>query len=133
MRGFPPELIYLLIFAAIFLFQFLMKLAARQSAPEAPPEVRPPQPRYSTAPDSRSLEQTEAIPWSSSHLSAQEFGRRSETVPAIRPRRQRRFSRQALFATRQDVQKAVVIATVLGPCRALEPPAGEQPAERTRG
>lgn len=132
MRGFPPELIYFLIFAAIFLFQYLKKLAARQAAKEASPEVRPPRVTYPTSFDSSGLEQTAPVAWSASHLSANDFGRRPAAPAVVGQRRPRRFSRQSLFATRQDVQNAVVIATILGPCRALESPGSEGSTERAR-
>jgi hypothetical protein len=34
----------------------------------------------------------------------------------------RRWSRQALFRTKRDVRRVVVAMTVLGPCRAYDPP-----------
>jgi hypothetical protein len=36
-------------------------------------------------------------------------------------RSKQRFSRQSLMGTRRDVQNAIVIATIVGPCRAFEP------------
>jgi hypothetical protein len=131
MRGFPPELIYFLIFIAIFLFQFLKKIAARQAEQEAPPEVvRPPRVSY---PPSFELPDVERAPpgaWSASPVSATEFGRRPAAPVVARQRRHRRYSRQALFGTPQDVQRAIVIATILGPCRALEPPGSDALAKR---
>jgi hypothetical protein len=133
MRGFPPELIYFLIFIAIFLFQFLKKMAARQAEQEAPPEVvRPPRVAYPTSFEFPDVPEAAPATWSAPPpVSATDFGRRRPAVPVVaRPRRQRRYSRQALFGTPQDVRKAVVIATILGPCRALEPPGSDAPAKR---
>ncbi|MDP1717671.1 MAG: hypothetical protein Q8L40_06310, partial [Burkholderiales bacterium] len=50
------------------------------------------------------------------------FGRSgapSAAIAAAHP--ERRFSRRSLMRTRRDVQNAIVIATILGPCRAFEP------------
>ena len=134
MREFPLELIYFLFFIAIFLFQWLRKqLATRQVEKEAPAEAVGPQ--SSPASFNTSLEQTAPAPWSASSISASDFGRRPPApapVP-VRTRQSRRFSRQSLFGTPQDVEKAVVLATILGPCRALDPAASEPRTERARG
>jgi hypothetical protein len=126
MRGFPPELVYFLIFAAIFLFQYLMK-AARRGANEAEQEMNPPRAPYPTTFESSTLEEIPTT-WSAPRVIANDFGRRPAAPAVVRRRPRRRFSRQALFGTRRDVQNAVVIAAILGPCRALEPP-GEAPAQ----
>jgi len=42
-------------------------------------------------------------------------------VPAPARRTARRFSRRALMGNRRAVQDAVVIAAILGPCRAYQP------------
>jgi hypothetical protein len=34
----------------------------------------------------------------------------------------RRWSRQALFRTKRDVRRTIVAITILGPCRAYDPP-----------
>jgi len=44
----------------------------------------------------------------------------SAPVPA--PARPRRHAAHELFASQQDLRRAVIAMTVLGPCRALEPP-----------
>jgi hypothetical protein len=124
MRSFPPELIYFLIFAAIFLFQYLMKLAARQSAQQG----RQPETGVPELPFPSSYEVARVEPaWPGPRAPGDDFGRRPEQRVAVRQRPRRRFSRQSLFGTRRDVQNAVVIATILGPCRALEP-SGETPS-----
>lgn len=133
MRSFPPELIYFLFFLAIFLFQYLTKKRRADQAEEpAPPEVRPAPVSYPVAYESSRREAPAPVAWSASPLSATEFGRRPEAAAPVRPRRRRRYSRQSLFGTPQDVRTAVVIATILGPCRALEPPGGEASSERDR-
>ena len=138
MREFPPELIYFLIFIALFLFQHLRKWLTRQVEKGAPAEAAPPEPEAYPASFDLPIEQTAPAAWSASPISANDFGRRPPApAPApVPPRRPRRFSRQSLFGTPQDVRKGVVIATILGPCRALEPsgsePGTEPPRESTR-
>jgi len=121
MRDFPPELIYFLIFIALFLFQHLRKWLTRQAEKRVPAEAVPPEPESYPDPLDLSLEKIAPAEWSASPISAVDFGRRPPAPAPVQPRRPRRFSRQALFGTPQDVRKAVVIATILGPCRALEP------------
>ena len=109
MNSFPAELIYGLVFAAILLFQYLMKrFGPQEQLPEIPED----------------LMETET-PTASSVFSgdASHFGRtgtsRASASPPTPPRR--RFSRRSLMGTRRDMQNAIVIAAILGPCRAFEP------------
>ena len=50
---------------------------------------------------------------------------RAQTVPpapiAATPARSR-WSRKALFRTKRDVRRTIVAMTILGPCRAYDPP-----------
>lgn len=135
MRTFPAELIFFLVFIAIFLFQYLRKAVARQAESEAAAEVTaPPRVSHPASFDARSLERTEPAAWSATPTSATDFGRRPPAPPAARPGRPR-FSRQTLFSSRHDVQKAIVIATIMGPCRAQDPPgriAGHPAADASR-
>jgi len=112
MKGLPEELIYVLIFGAILLFQYVMKRFGPQQQPQSPQDE----------PDPEFPEQEQAAPEVSpvSAASDTRFGRSAPpgASPALP---QRRFSRKALMANRRDVQNAIVIATILGPCRAYEP------------
>lgn len=112
MNSFPTELIYVLVFGVIVLLQYLMKRIGPQQQQESEQDEPDPEfpqqeqanseiPPVSTAPDTR-------------------FGRSAPPVdsPALP---QRRFSRQSLMGNRRAVQNAIVIATILGPCRAHEP------------
>ncbi|MGH7794258.1 MAG: hypothetical protein ACREQ2_05070 [Candidatus Binatia bacterium] len=49
--------------------------------------------------------------------------RAQETPPtiAVQPSRSRRF-RQTLFRNKRDVRRTIVAMTILGPCRAYDPP-----------
>jgi len=116
MKGLPDELIYVLVFAAILLFQYLMKRFGPQ------PQQQPQSPQDEPDPELPAPEQ--AAPQVSPVATASDirFGRSEApgASPALPERRLRRFSRRALMETRRDVQNAIVIATILGPCRAFE-------------
>ena len=112
MDRFPQELIYGLIFAAILLYQYLMKRFAPREQPQFPQD-----------------EQLEQIPEEAketpaafrvSGVAAGHFGRTGAPSASL-PLARRRFSRRSLLGTRREVQNAIVIATILGPCRAYEP------------
>lgn len=107
MSSLPPELVYVLVFAAILLFQYLIKRYAPQ-----PEEVSP-------RPDALEEEtQESADALAEAPASGVAFGRYARGE-ASRPGR--RYSRRRLMGTRRAVQDAIVIATILGPCRAFEP------------
>ena len=112
MKGLPEELIYVLIFGAILLFPYLMKRFGPQQPPQSPQDEPVPE----------IPEQEQATPETSPVSTASDirFGR-SEVPSAFPPLPRRRFSRSALMGNRRDVQNAIVIATILGPCRAYEP------------
>ena len=112
MNSFPTELIYVLVFGAILLFQYVMKRFGPQQQPQFPQDEPVPE----------IPEQEQATPETSSVSTASDirFGR-SGSPSASTTLPQRRFSRKSLMANRRDVQNAIVIATILGPCRAFEP------------
>ncbi|MDP2811652.1 MAG: hypothetical protein Q8O34_16050 [Rhodocyclaceae bacterium] len=112
MKNFPAELLYVLMFVAIVLFQYLMKRFGPQQREDAVPQERLPQ-------FPEEVKETPAAP-SVSSVASGDFGRAEapDAAPAL-PRR--RFSRASLMGTRRQAQNAVVIATILGPCRAFEP------------
>jgi hypothetical protein len=123
MRGLPPELIYVLIFIGVVLVQYLMKRRASHEPHESSQDPDVAQPPYERPPDLARLERATPMDWSPSRGSVEPLGR-PEASAALSPRPRRRFSKQSLMGTRRDVQNAVVIATIIGPCRALEPPGG---------
>jgi len=112
MKGLPEELIYVLIFGAILLFQYLMKRFGPQQQQQSPQEE--------PVPEIPEQEQATLKTSSVSTASDIRFGR-SGSPSASTTLPQRRFSRKALMANRRDVQNAIVIATIMGPCRAYEP------------
>jgi hypothetical protein len=124
MQGLPTELLYLLIFGAVLLFNFFTQRAARRRQAEAQQQQEEAQ--DDPAPD-------EPIPdfWGRAPGSLETFPvPATPAEPIHRPalpidsavRRRKRFSKASLFGTKRDVQNAVVIATILGPCRGSEPP-----------
>ncbi|MBI2292833.1 MAG: hypothetical protein HYU73_21450 [Betaproteobacteria bacterium] len=128
MKNIPEELIYVLIFGAILLFQYLMKRFGPQQQPDEAPQEAP-LPQEKPAAQEEFLPdlwgRAPAVPAVSPVAAASDirFGRSeapgaTDTLPG---RRSRRFSRSALMGNRREVQNAIVIATILGPCRAYEP------------
>ena len=112
MHGFPTELIYVLIFAAILLFQYMMKRLGQQEPQESAQDERLPQ-----IPEE--VKETPAAS-SVSRASVDQLGR--PEAQGVSPRlTRRRYSRRLLMGTRREVQNAIVIATIVGPCRAFEP------------
>ena len=111
MNGLPAELIYVLVFAAIVLFQYLIKRFGPQEQPQSPPDEPVPE----IPGQEQAIPETSAV----STVSDIRFGRSgAPSVSTALPRR--RFARRSLLGTRRDVQNAIVIATILGPCRAFE-------------
>ena len=105
----PDELIYGLIFGVILLVQYLMKRFGPQPpAPQNEPVAEIPEQAAATP---------EISPLSTG--SDIRFGR-SGSPSASPALARRRFSRRSLMGTKRDLQSAIVIATILGPCRAFE-------------
>jgi hypothetical protein len=117
MDRFPTELIYVLIFAAIVLFQYLVKRFA--------PQEHEQEQQQESAQDEQAAQYEEEarpvqMPFPVVDVATSHFGRSAAPVVSPAPSR-RRFSRSSLMGTRRKVQDAIVIATILGPCRAFEP------------
>ena len=111
MKGLPEELIYVLMIGAVLLVQYLMKRFGPQ--PEPPPIPQ-------DEPDAELPAQAAPVAASVSIPTDTLFGR-SRAPEASTALARRRFSRRSLMGNRRDVQNAIVIATILGPCRAYEP------------
>lgn len=128
MKGFPPELIYILIFGAVLLFNFLMQKAARrqqeEAAKNAPPDEEIPEEEWNAA---QVAATAMAMPTPRPEPEEVLAHRRRVAAqvpvppPMTRDGRRLRVARQALFGARWDIQEAVVVATILGRCRADEP------------
>jgi hypothetical protein len=124
MDGISGELLYILIIAAIVLFQYVRQYLRRNIPPqdvqaEAPraEDAAPEEPQSFELP----LPVQHAQPSRAVHPVHQDMPRRPagpdnpEFLPA------KRFSRRALFGSKRRVQDAVVVAAILGPCRAFLP------------
>ena len=112
MTNLREGMIYVLIFAAMLLVQYLLKRFGPQRQPSSPQDDLVPEIAV----------QEKAAPDVSPVTAASDprFGRSASpgASPAL-PRR--RFSRNALMGNRRDVQNAIVVATIMGPCRAFDP------------
>jgi hypothetical protein len=53
---------------------------------------------------------------------AREMARHGLPVPAVEPRVAIRQRVPRRFGSRRDIRRGIVLMTILGPCRALEPP-----------
>jgi hypothetical protein len=112
MDTFFQELVFALIFGVVLLVRFLFKhLRKRASQTDVETET-------GFEPDS--LPQGPTTAAAASKL--------TRPVPALSPaaaaplrRDARRFSRRSLIGSRRAVQDAIVVAAILGPCRAYRP------------
>jgi hypothetical protein len=127
MKSFPTELIYLLIIGAILLFNYVMRQAASRRQSELPrdepPQDEPPQdepPQDEPLPEiwGRAPSTPAVLPAPAASV---EPARRSGAPSASSPLPRRHFARRSLMGTRRDVQNAIVVTTILSPCRAYEP------------
>jgi len=111
MKDLPQELIYVVLFGVVLLVQYLMKRFGLSRQPRFPHDE----------PVQESPEQEETTPEPSLLSTAADFRfGRSEAPHSSPPLSRPRFSRRALMGSKREVQNAIVIATILGPCRAFE-------------
>ena len=122
MDGFPQQLAVVLIFVAFVLAQLLLK-HLRKRAPKAGAEAQPsdeaPDDGYGAAVARRVTLDEE--PADAAPPPARPVPAPPRAVAAPLPRDARRFSRRALMGSRREVQDAIVVAAILGPCRAYRP------------
>lgn len=118
MNKFSPDLlIYILIIGGIVLFNFLTQRAAarRRQEEAAAQQAEPPAPdeplpdlwgRTQTAPAAEPLAEPARV----------------AVAPFVAPEvRRRRSGARSLLTGTQNLRRAMVVLTVLGPCRALDP------------
>ncbi len=110
-------LVYGLIIAAFVLFNYLAQQVARKvrEQQEAAEREAAPPPVEEEAPEDTWGRAAAATPMP--------VARAPEPVTALPPV-PRAMAAGTLFRTRQDLRHAIVVMTVLGPCRALDPPSG---------
>ena len=122
MKSLPQELIYVLVFAAVMLVQYLTWRLGRRSQGEAlllaPRSDEEPAAQEELAADIWG--RAPAIPAVAPAL-VEPVGR-SEALAASAAIARRRSAVRSLLGTRRDLRRAIVSMTILGPCRAQEPP-----------
>jgi uncharacterized membrane protein len=116
------ELIFALILGAIMLVQFLLKrLRKRVRSAEAEADFEA---EADEGPQPDTVAQrpgAAAVPQPVQALPARPAPAPPRIAPAPAQREARRFSRRSLLGSRRLVQDGVVIAAILGPCRAYRP------------
>lgn len=116
MKNLPGELIYILVFAAIVLFQYLVSRFGPQKEEQQPPPLEAADPELPAL----ELEQVSTQVFRAAAAADVRFSRSG--APGVSSGlAERRFSRSSLMGNRRGMQNAIVIAAVLGPCRAFEP------------
>ncbi len=125
MNKFSPDLlIYILIIGGVLLFNFLTQRAAarRQQEEEAAKQAEPPAPDE-PLPDIWGSAQT--APAAEPQPVALPVPARVRAAPLVAAEvRHRRSAARSLLKGTRNLQRAMVVLTVLGPCRAMEPPGG---------
>lgn len=119
MKGLPPDLLIVLFLLALAIVQIVRNWRRARPQPVRQPARVEVEPEDAQEPVWLSAQTGQAV-YSMPRESASHFGR-SEPFAASAPRPSGRYSRQSLMSTRRDLRKAIVIAAVLGPCRAAEP------------
>lgn len=122
MERFPVELlVYGAIFLLILAFNYLSRrMQSRKPAPEGehePAAQEQPLPEYRAAPEFWGR-----VPPAETLLAVPvPPARHVERVPpAAVQRAPRRYTRRSLLGSKQDLRRAIVLMTVLGPCRGAE-------------
>jgi hypothetical protein len=114
MRNFSFEpLILLVIFILIPLANYVLERMRRRFEQQKP--VRQP------LPDMGFRRQAAPAPTPVSHAPPRERAPQAPPEPMLTASR-RGWSRKTLFRTRREVRRVIVAMTVLGPCRAYDPP-----------
>lgn len=130
MDGLPQELLFALVFGAVLLAQFLFErlrlrkrgpLSETESASQGEPETEEWGEPDTGAPEPRAVEVPQPVQVVHPVPVRAVVAAPPRAVPAPARRTARRFSRRALMGNRRAVQDAVVIAAILGPCRAYQP------------
>jgi len=91
------------------LFQRIRRGVEGETAAEEPVARVPHRPRATPPPPAPSR-------------AAGDRGRRLESPALAVPARRRRFNKRSLFGTPRDLRRGIILMTLLGPCRALDPP-----------
>lgn len=123
MNSVPAELLYALLFAAVLLLQYLMKRFGGRPQPDDALQEAP-------GPEEQPLAREASVPgkWGrvpevpAVSLTAAQRAARLEAPAASAAIQRPRAAARSLLTGGQDLRRAIVAMTVLGPCRAQEPP-----------
>jgi len=130
MNGLSSEVLSLLFFAAIVLGQLIMQQYRKRQAAKRPPPLPEPDDEMIMEVDGDGLAgpgfdapvrrpHTQPVRHAHTHVASRHAQRHAQQHAA--PRTVRRYSRRALLGSPRRVQDAVVVAAILGRCRAFEP------------
>jgi hypothetical protein len=117
------DLLLGLIVALFFLYQYVMQQIRARKRRQGMPEGLPHVPRVPNSASSWEWVVPAPIPAAATVMppTSPVLEHRTERHQARSMRPRQRFSRGALLGNRHKLQDAVVIAAVMGPCRAVEP------------
>jgi hypothetical protein len=118
MRGFALELlVYALVFLGIVVFNYLIQRLARRARQRLPaPEPRPVETEQPLETGWGRASRAAALPEEVLAARRAPPPRAAAAPPQPRPPAHR------LFGSREELRRAIVAMTVLGPCRAEDPP-----------
>ncbi len=123
MNGIPAEFVFALIFAAVLLVQYLMKRSGAWPQPDDTPQdtaTLEEQPADQAAPVPTVRERGADVA-AAATADAERTARLEAPARARATTARRRSASRLLLGDGQDLQRAVVGMTLLGPCRALQP------------
>ena len=116
MERFPVELLYVLGFIAIVLFLLAQRAARRRQQEEQAEAAAKPAPPAEEQPIEDIWGRTPAA------ARAPAPAARPAPLPAPAEPSRRRVPVRALLDDKRGLRRAIILMTVLGPCRAQEPP-----------
>lgn len=120
MERIPSELLYILLFLGFILFNYVMRQARRRQQEKEEQAAAQAAPRPA---EDEPLEEIWGRPPARAPAAAPGGVPRQAPLPAAAasPAPRRRHSVRALLKDKHDLRRAIVLTTVLGPCRAQEP------------
>ena len=125
MERFPIELlVYGALFLALMLFNHIRRALRQQQQPQEPapayedPSQEPPSAEYESSSEFWGRVQPSAVvtPLAPAPVDRIERPR----LPDPTPLRRERHTRRSLLGSKRELRRAIVLMTVLGPCRAAE-------------
>ncbi len=122
MTDISTDLLFLVFFALVFLYQYVMQRIRASRKPQDAPAQLPQATQEQALGTQWEWVVPDAAPAAEPAIPAPvAAARRTEHREPTAMRDRHRFSRDALLGDRHRLQDAVVIAAIVGPCRAMEP------------